>query len=113
MPDTRRVVREAEAHGPLNPKLLERIDGVPRLMAVLLYGAGLRLLEGCRLRIQDVRLGGVPSRDRRTRGWSGPARRGLLGVAVQHTEGSRCTLISRTTSRFRDAANEEGPWQTR
>ena len=29
-------------------------NGVPRLMAVLLYGAGLRLLECCRLRVKDV-----------------------------------------------------------
>ena len=34
--------------------VLERLDGVPRVMALLLYGAGLRLLECCRLRIQDV-----------------------------------------------------------
>jgi integrase len=30
--------------------VLERLDGVPRLMAFLLYGAGLRLLECCRAR---------------------------------------------------------------
>jgi integron integrase len=34
--------------------LLDGLDGVPRVMALLLYGAGLRLLECCRLRIQDV-----------------------------------------------------------
>ena len=34
--------------------VLRRIDGTPRLMAFLLYGAGLRLLECCRLRVQDV-----------------------------------------------------------
>jgi integron integrase len=34
--------------------VLQRLDGVPRLMAVLLYGAGLRLLECCRLRAKDV-----------------------------------------------------------
>ena len=37
--------------------ILGRLDGVSRLMAVLLYGAGLRLLECCRLRIQDVDFG--------------------------------------------------------
>jgi integrase len=31
-----------------------RMQGIPRSMAVLLYGAGLRLLECCRLRVQDV-----------------------------------------------------------
>ncbi len=30
-----------------------RMDGVPRHMALLLYGAGLRLLECCRLRVKD------------------------------------------------------------
>ena len=34
--------------------LLQRLDGVPRLMAYLLYGAGLRVLECCQLRVQDV-----------------------------------------------------------
>ena len=34
--------------------ILQGLNGVPRLMAVLLYGAGLRLLECCRLRVKDV-----------------------------------------------------------
>ena len=34
--------------------VLQGLDGAPRLMAYLLYGAGLRLLECCRLRVQDV-----------------------------------------------------------
>jgi integrase len=34
-------------------RVLGRLDGVPRRMAILLYGAGLRRLECCRLRIQD------------------------------------------------------------
>jgi integron integrase len=34
--------------------LLQRLDGTTRLMACLLYGAGLRVLECCRLRVQDV-----------------------------------------------------------
>jgi integron integrase len=33
---------------------LHELDGVPHLMACLLYGAGLRVLECCRLRIQDI-----------------------------------------------------------
>jgi len=37
--------------------LLARIDGVPRLMATLLYGCGLRLLECCRLRVKDLDFG--------------------------------------------------------
>jgi integron integrase len=34
--------------------LFQRLDGVSRLMASLLYGAGLRVLECCRLRVQDI-----------------------------------------------------------
>ena len=36
--------------------LLSHLDGMPRLMATLLYGSGLRLLECCRLRVKDVDL---------------------------------------------------------
>jgi integron integrase len=34
--------------------VLQRLEGAPRLMACLLYGAGLRVLEACRLRVQDI-----------------------------------------------------------
>lgn len=34
--------------------VIERIEGVPRLMVLLMYGAGLRLLECARLRVKDV-----------------------------------------------------------
>ncbi|MBI3989748.1 MAG: tyrosine-type recombinase/integrase [candidate division NC10 bacterium] len=34
--------------------VLEHLDGTPRLMATLLYGAGLRLLEGVQLRVKEV-----------------------------------------------------------
>ena len=34
--------------------VLERLDGAPRLMALLLYGAGLRLLECAQLRVKDL-----------------------------------------------------------
>ena len=37
--------------------VLRPLKGVPRLMASLLYGSGLRLLECCRLRVQDVDFG--------------------------------------------------------
>ena len=39
--------REVEA-------LLLHMDGVPRLLAQLLYGTGMRLLEGLRLRVKDL-----------------------------------------------------------
>jgi integron integrase len=34
--------------------ILDRLDGVPRLMGMLMYGAGLRVLECARLRVKDV-----------------------------------------------------------
>jgi len=34
--------------------ILDGLDGIDRLMAELLYGSGLRLLECCRLRVKDV-----------------------------------------------------------
>jgi integrase len=34
--------------------VLRQLEGVPRLMVSLLYEAGLRLLECCRLRVQDI-----------------------------------------------------------
>lgn len=36
--------------------MLQHIEGVPQLMASLLYGAGLRLLECARLRVKDLDL---------------------------------------------------------
>jgi integron integrase len=36
--------------------VLARMDGVPRIVAELLYGSGLRLMEACTLRIKDVDL---------------------------------------------------------
>jgi site-specific recombinase XerD len=35
-------------------RVLDRMNGAPRLMGLLLYGAGLRLMECCRLRIKDI-----------------------------------------------------------
>ncbi len=37
--------------------VLARMNGEPRLMATLLYGCGLRLLECCRLRVKDIDFG--------------------------------------------------------
>jgi len=36
--------------------VLTGLEGVPRIMAALLYGAGLRLMECCRLRVKDIDL---------------------------------------------------------
>jgi integron integrase len=37
--------------------VLDALEGIPRLVALLLYGSGLRLLEGLRLRVKDVDFG--------------------------------------------------------
>ncbi len=54
--------------------VLERLEGPPRLVAALLYGTGMRLIECLRLRVQDVDFGlnqilvrdGKGAKDRRT-----------------------------------------------
>ncbi len=38
-------------------RLLTKMEGTPRLVAVLLYGSGLRLLEALRLRVKDIDFG--------------------------------------------------------
>ena len=63
-------------------RLLQHISGTPRLMALLLYGSGLRLLECARVRVKDIDF------DRRTllvrAGKGDHDRRTLLpGAAVQ------------------------------
>lgn len=35
-------------------RVLAQLDGTPKLMAMILYGAGLRVLECCRLRVKDI-----------------------------------------------------------
>lgn len=35
-------------------RVLERMDGVPKIVATLLYGSGLRLMEALRLRVKDI-----------------------------------------------------------
>lgn len=35
-------------------KVIHHMNGMPRLMAMLLYGGGLRLMECCRLRVKDI-----------------------------------------------------------
>ena len=52
--------------------VLQRLTGPTRLMAYLLYGAGLRLLECCRLRVQDVDFGARQIVVRAGKGGQGP-----------------------------------------
>jgi integron integrase len=37
--------------------VLRHLNGVPKIIAMLLYGSGLRLLEGLRLRVKDIEFG--------------------------------------------------------
>lgn len=58
MDDVVRVKRPARIpevlSAPEVARLLAQLDGVYRLIASLLYGSGLRLMEGVRLRVKDV-----------------------------------------------------------
>jgi integron integrase len=75
--------------------LLRELEGVEKLMASLLYGAGLRLLECCRLRVKDIEFSrgellvrdGKGGKDRVTllpSGLRGPLQTHLARVSDQH-----------------------------
>jgi integron integrase len=49
-------------------RVLSQMEGTPRLMALLLYGAGLRLNECCQLRLKDVNVDRGELRVRRGKG---------------------------------------------
>jgi len=106
--------------------VLQQTEGVPRLMACLLYGAGLRVLECCRLRVQDVDLasnqvlvrGGKGDKDRMT---MLPAMakadlvRHLAGVRAQHQEdvaaGAGWVELPMALGRKYPHAGREWVWQ--
>ncbi len=62
--------------------VLARLEGGPRLVATLLYGTGLRLLEGLRLRVKDVDFAGnqILVRD----GKGAKDRLTMLPIALRH-----------------------------
>ena len=106
--------------------VLQRLTGPPRLMACLLYGAGLRVLECCRLRAQDVDFGanlivvrgGKGDKDRRT---MLPATvkadllRHLAGVRAQHqadlSAGAGWVGLPTALARKYPHAGREWVWQ--
>jgi len=106
--------------------VLGQMTGVPALMAGLLYGSGLRLLECCRLRVQDVDFArhevlvraGKGARDRRT---MLPARietdlvRHLELARAQHMRdlqsGAGWVELPNALGRKYPNAGREWPWQ--
>jgi len=106
--------------------ILGRLDGAPRLVASLLYGAGLRLMEGLRLRVKDLdtvaRLivvrSGKGDKDRRTMlppSLIEPLQEHLLHVRMIHQkdlqEGYGRVWLPHALERKYMEANREWSWQ--
>jgi integron integrase len=106
--------------------ILERMEGTPRLVAMLLYGAGLRLLECARLRIKDIDFAkneivvraGKGGKDRRTvlpDAARRPLARHLDQVRAQHEEDRRrdagWVALPAALSRKYPHAGRDWPWQ--
>jgi integron integrase len=106
--------------------VLDRLDGSPKLMTLLLYGSGLRLLECAELRVKDVDFArnqiivrsGKGAKDRVTM-LPGAARPGLLrhleAVRAQHQvdlgRGAGCVALPMALARKYPHANREWAWQ--
>jgi integron integrase len=106
--------------------LFQRLEGVSRLMATLLYGAGLRVLACCRLRVQDIDFatnqvvvrGGKGDKDRVTM-LPGIAKPGLLehleDVRGQHRHdlaaGAGWVELSTAVTRKYPSAGRGWVWQ--
>ena len=106
--------------------VLQALHGTPRLMAVLLYGAGLRLLECARLRVKDVDFAarqivvrqGKGDRDRVTllpRAVAPALQRHLERVQGRHEydlrAGAGWVELPRALARKYPNAGREWPWQ--
>jgi integron integrase len=107
-------------------RVLSCMSGVTRLMATLLYGSGLRLMECCRLRVKDldwdqnqlVVRAGKGDKDRYTTLPSGlrdPLREHLARVEVRHREDLAAGLgrveLPNALSRKYPNADKEWGWQ--
>jgi integron integrase len=106
--------------------LLAKIGGVPWLVASLLYGSGLRVLEGLTLRVKDIDLerrevlvrDGKGRKDRRTVVPSAliePLRRHLEATAAQHARdlqgGAGYVALPDSLDRKYPSAPREWRWQ--
>lgn len=107
-------------------KLLAQLHGTPRLMAGLLYGGGLRLMECVRLRVKDIDFGyanivvrdGKGARDRITMlpvNLAQPLGRHLLKVKALHEEDIEAGLgrvyLPHALQRKYPKAEREWSWQ--
>ncbi|MEZ4301136.1 MAG: integron integrase [Polyangiaceae bacterium] len=106
--------------------LLDRMSGQTRLMASLLYGSGLRLMECCSLRVKDLNLDkreihirdGKGQKDRRTtlpQRLIAPLRRHLHEVRADHqhdlSQGFGSVALPTALDRKLPRASREWPWQ--
>jgi integron integrase len=107
-------------------RMLNSITGTPCLMAMLLYGAGLRLMECCRLRVKDIDFSrnqivvrsGKGNKDRYTMlpaAAKEPLLRHLQAMKSQHEEDlkeglGRVSLPDALERKYPNAAKEWG-WQ--
>lgn len=107
-------------------RVLSYITGTPWLMAMLLYGAGLRLMECCRLRVKDIDFSrnqivvraGKGDKDRHTMlplAVKEPLLRHLQGIKRQHDEDLRRGLgrvaLPNALERKYQNAGKEWDWQ--
>lgn len=106
--------------------ILARLDGVWRLMASLLYGSGLRLLECASLRVKDLDFGngqivvrrGKGQKDRTTllpRSLMAPLGAHLVSVRARHqqdlAEGAGSVVLPGSLGNKYPNASREWPWQ--
>ena len=106
--------------------VLAHMGGEPRLMATLLYGCGLRLLECCHLRVQDLDFGQNQISIRRGKGDKDRATmlpvlikpelaRHLGGVRTQHDRdvlmGAGWVELPDALGKKLPSAGREWPWQ--
>ncbi len=107
--------------------VLAGLSGVPRLVGLVLYGGGLRLLEAMRLRVQDLDLArgevlvraGKGDRDRRTlvaQAAIGPLRRQLEEVRAVHRadladQRAIAVVLPSAVARKYPAAEREWSWR--
>ena len=90
---------------PAVAQVLGAMQGVPRLMACLLYGSGLHLLECCQLRVKDLDLDRGELRVRRGKG----ARDRVTMVPATLIEPLREHLVAVRREMQRRAARGGGP----